>query len=72
MFYYQFRRRHDYPPYKQNRCLVNPPRILTNCGFVFDRRSIVLLTQNLYEQLQKYDVWSKHLKCVVLLLTAAA
>ena len=28
--------------------------------------------QNLYEKLQKYDCWSKTLKLMVLLLTAAA
>ena len=41
--YYQFRRRHDYPPHKQ-RFLVKPP---PNGGFVLDRRSIDLLTKSI-------------------------
>ena len=46
MFHYQFRRRHDYPPYKQ-KMFGQTPRILKNGGFVFDRRSIDLLTKSI-------------------------
>ena len=59
------------PLIKRNDVWSNLPRILKIGGFVFDRRSIDSLT-NLYEKLQKYVVWSKPLKLVVLLLTATA
>ena len=39
MFYYQFRRRHDYPLINDDFG-SNLPRILTTCCFVFDRKNI--------------------------------
>ena len=42
--YFQFRRRHDYPPHKTQNVWSNLPRILKECGFVFDRRRIDVLT----------------------------
>ena len=46
MCYYQSRRRHDYPPIK-SVVLSNLPPILTNGGFVVDRKSADLLTTSI-------------------------
>ena len=53
MFYFQFRRRHDYPPYKETM-FGQTPRILKNGGFVFDRRSIDLLTKSIRQISEKW------------------
>ena len=58
MCYYQFRRRHDYPPHKK-RCLVKPPPNTKKNVVLFWTVEASICQQNLYEKLQKYDVWSK-------------
>ena len=47
MCYYQFRRRHDYPPQKKTTTMFGQPRILNKCDFVVDRRSIDVLTKSI-------------------------
>ena len=39
---------------QQKRCLVKPPRILKNGGFVFDRRSIDVLTKSIRKASEIY------------------
>ena len=58
MFYYQFRRRHDYPPHKK-LCLVKPPPNTKQDMALFLTVEASTYKQNLYEKLQKYDLLVK-------------